>query len=450
MTTTDSRLSEIGAFIQTNLKKFSSNLAPTKAQTYDDWRKHFLYQRLSLGFTLALISYFTFTLSQINNFFFDPDHFQPSWLATQVVAELGLIIGLVLLRTPLGMKYPGLMFLLLSWVVTITPQIRENLNGIATASIIEWPLMFFSQATLIPVYWPLHLISQLGVLIYYHGSQILFNLKLVLPAPWMTAEFLSLYLFWICLICNLSVYLYDRLARSEFKSRQALEKAYDLVKEEQERSESLLLNILPHSIAQRLKLQPSTIADSFTDAGVLFADIVGFTELSGQFNPAELVNLLNQIFSEFDHLAELHGLEKIKTIGDSYMVVSGLPIPHDDYAQAIAAMALDMQRTLKEFNVKTQQNFHIRIGIATGPVVAGVIGIKKFIYDLWGDTVNLASRMESHGLTDEIQVTETTYLALKEQYLFEKRGTILVKGKGEMTTYLLKGKKTLAVSTNIP
>ncbi|MFM6397395.1 adenylate/guanylate cyclase domain-containing protein, partial [Planktothrix sp.] len=169
---------------------------------------------------------------------------------------------------------------------------------------------------------------------------------------------------------------------------------------------------------------------------------VGFTELSGRFDPAELVNLLNQIFSEFDYLAELHGLEKIKTIGDAYMVVSGLPIPRDDYAEAMADMALDMQRTLKEFNAKTQQNFNIRIGIATGPVVAGVIGIKKFIYDLWGDTVNLASRMESHGITDEIQVTEATYLALKEQYKFEKRGTILVKGKGEMTTYLLKGKKT--------
>ncbi|MFM6356132.1 MAG: adenylate/guanylate cyclase domain-containing protein, partial [Planktothrix sp.] len=332
MAITDSRLSEIGAFIQTNLKKFSSNLAPTKAQTYDDWRKHFIYQRLSLGFTLALISYFTFTVSQINNFFFHPDHFQAEWVVTQVVAELGLMIGLVLLRTPFGMKYPGLMFLVFSWVVTITPQIRGNLNGIASASIIEWPLMFFSQATLIPVYWPLHFISQLGVLIYYHGSQMLLNLKLVLPAPWMTAEFLFLYLFWICLICNLSVYLYERLARSEFKSRQALEQAYEQVKEEQERSESLLLNILPHTIAQRLKQQPSTIADSFTDAAVLFADIVGFTELSGRFDPAELVNLLNQIFSEFDYLAELHGLEKIKTIGDAYMVVSGLPIPRDDYA----------------------------------------------------------------------------------------------------------------------
>jgi len=441
MTTTDSRLSEFGAFIQTKWKIFSSDFVLSQAPTYDTWRKHLIRKRLNLGFSLALLSYFTFSVSEINNFFFNPENFHPSWLATQIVVECGLIIGLLILRTPLGQKHPASMFLLFSWLVTITPQIRETLSGVARASIIEWPLMFFSQATLIPVYWPLHLISQLGVFVYYQGTKILLNLKVELPADWMTADFLFLYLFWICLICNLSVYLYDRLARSEFNSRKALEKAYIQVKEEQERSESLLLNILPHSIAQRLKLQPSTIADSFTDAGVLFADIVGFTELSGRFDPPQLVDLLNQIFSEFDHLAELHGLEKIKTIGDAYMVVSGLPIPHDDYAEAIANMALDMQKILREFNLKTEQNFHIRIGIATGPVVAGVIGIKKFIYDLWGDTVNIASRMESHGVADEIQVTETTYLVLKQQYLFEKRGIIDVKGKGKMTTYLLKGKQ---------
>jgi class 3 adenylate cyclase len=442
MTTTDSRLSEFGAFIQTKWKIFSADFVLSQAPTYDSWRKHFIQKRLNLGFVLALVSYFTFSVSEINNFFFHPEHFQPSWLATQIVVEGGLIIGLVILRTPLGHQHSASMFLLFSWLVTITPQIRETLTGVARASIIEWPLMFFSQATLIPVYWPLHLISQLGVFVYYQGSQILLNLRVELPADWMTADFLFLYLFWICLICNLSVYLYDRLARSEFNSRKSLEKAYIQVKEEQERSESLLLNILPHSIAQRLKLQPTTIADSFTDAGVLFADIVGFTELSGRFNPAELVDLLNQIFSKFDHLAELHGLEKIKTIGDAYMVVSGLPFPQDDYAEAIANMALDMQKTLREFNLKTEQNFHIRIGIATGPVVAGVIGIKKFIYDLWGDTVNIASRMESHGIADQIQVTETTYLVLKQNYRFEKRGIIEVKGKGQMTTYLLKGKQT--------
>ena len=173
----------------------------------------------------------------------------------------------------------------------------------------------------------------------------------------------------------------------------------------------------------------------------MFGDIVGFTELSGKIPPAELVQLLNQIFSQFDHLADQHGLEKIKTIDDAYTVVSGLPLPCQNYAEAIANMALDMRLTLEEFNQETGQHFQMRIGIATGPVIAGVIGLKKFIYDLWGDTVNIASRMESHGIANEIQVTEKTYRMLKNQYFFEKRGVIMIKGKGEMTTYLLKGKR---------
>jgi len=157
MTTTDSRLSEFGAFIQTKWKIFSSDFVLSQAPTYDTWRKHLIRKRLNLGFSLALLSYFTFSVSEINNFFFNPENFHPSWLATQIVVECGLIIGLLILRTPLGQKHPASMFLLFSWLVTITPQIRETLSGVARASIIEWPLMFFSQATLIPVYWPLHL-----------------------------------------------------------------------------------------------------------------------------------------------------------------------------------------------------------------------------------------------------------------------------------------------------
>ncbi len=446
MTKAGVKVSGFSASLKRKFQAILPTIDPSHAPNYETWRQRFMHQRLSLGFFLALVSYFTFSLSEINNFLFQPHNFHPSWLLTQVIVEIGLILGLVLLRTPLGVKHPAFMFLLFSWLVTITPQIRETLTGIARASIIEWPLMFFSQATLIPVYWPLHLVSQLGVFFYYHGTQVLLNLEVQQPADWMTPEFLFLYLFWICFICNLSVYLYDRLAKSEFQFRRSLEEAYQQVKLEQERSETLLLNILPHPIAQRLKEQPSTIADSFTEAAVLFADIVGFTELSGKFEPSHLVNLLNHIFSEFDHLAEVHNLEKIKTIGDAYMVVSGLPVPRADYAESLADMALDMQRSLKEFNRKNDQNFKIRIGIATGPVIAGVIGIKKFIYDLWGDTVNIASRMESHGIADEIQVTETTYSVLQDQYIFEKRGTIPIKGKGEMTTYLLKGKKELNLS----
>ncbi|MDY7020649.1 MAG: adenylate/guanylate cyclase domain-containing protein, partial [Cyanobacteriota bacterium] len=300
---------------------------------------------------------------------------------------------------------------------------------------------FFSLATLVPVCWLLHLAGQAGTFLYYLTSKYILSLPVEFPTEWMTSDFLVLYFFWICLISNLSVYLYERLAKSEFHSHHALQEAYQQVKIEQERSENLLLNILPVPIAQRLKQQQITIADDFTNAGVLFGDIVGFTELSGKMPPADLVQLLGKIFSRFDHLADKHNLEKIKTIGDAYMVVSGLPIPQENYAQAIANMALDMKQTLQEFNQETEQKFQMRIGIAIGPVVAGVIGVKKFIYDLWGDTVNIASRMESHGIANEIQVTEATYNILKDDYELERRGSILVKGKGEMTTYWLRRKK---------
>ncbi|MEG4346390.1 adenylate/guanylate cyclase domain-containing protein [Microcoleus sp. A003_D6] len=217
--------------------------------------------------------------------------------------------------------------------------------------------------------------------------------------------------------------------------------AEDALREEQEKSEKLLLNILPQAIAERLKKNETTIAEYFPEVTVLFADIVGFTHLATVMPPIDLVELLNQIFSTFDTICDRHGLEKIKTIGDAYMVVGGLPEPRADHAEAIAQMALDMQTEIARFNAKNNQSFSIRIGIHSGPVVAGVIGIKKFIYDLWGDTVNIASRMESHGLPWRIQVSETTYKLVEHKYLFQERGTIEVKGKGGMKTYLLVAKK---------
>ncbi|MEO6862057.1 MAG: adenylate/guanylate cyclase domain-containing protein, partial [Microcoleus sp.] len=217
--------------------------------------------------------------------------------------------------------------------------------------------------------------------------------------------------------------------------------AEDALREEQVKSEKLLLNILPKAIAERLKQNETTIAEYFPEVTVLFADIVGFTKLSTTMSPIALVELLNQIFSGFDLICEQHGLEKIKTIGDAYMAVGGLPNPRADHAEAIALMALDMQTEIARFNATNRKYFSIRVGIHSGPVVAGVIGIKKFIYDLWGDTVNIASRMESHGLPWRIQVSETTYKLLEHKYLFEERGTIEVKGRGGMKTYLLVGHK---------
>jgi adenylate cyclase len=218
-------------------------------------------------------------------------------------------------------------------------------------------------------------------------------------------------------------------------------KAEEALRLEQEQTERLLLNILPGPIADRLKQHQKIIADDFAEVTVLFADIVGFTQLSASMSPIALVDLLNQIFSAFDLLCERHGLEKIKTIGDAYMVVGGLPTPRVDHAEAIAAMAIDMQTEIAKFNAKNNKSFSIRIGVHSGPVVAGVIGIKKFIYDLWGDTVNLASRMESHGLPGQIQVSNVTGELLKDKFILLKRDQIYIKGKGEMTTYFLVGRK---------
>jgi adenylate cyclase len=218
-------------------------------------------------------------------------------------------------------------------------------------------------------------------------------------------------------------------------------KAEEALRKEQEKSEQLLLNIFPKLIAQRLKQDQHLIAEHFEDVTILFADIVGFTPLSAHLEPIELVNLLNQIFSDFDQLAQQYGVEKIKTIGDAYMVVGGLPSLMANHAEAIAQMALDMQQVIHRCQMDKGYSLQIRIGINTGSVVAGVIGRNKFIYDLWGDAVNVASRMESSGVAGRIQVTPATYNHLKDKYVLEERGVTFVKGKGEMNTYWLTGKK---------
>ena len=231
---------------------------------------------------------------------------------------------------------------------------------------------------------------------------------------------------------GISVFFHDITKRRQMESA---------LRKEQKKTESLLLNILPEPIAHRLKHKPGVIADKFEKATILFADLVNFTQISTTMSATKLVYLLNEIFSAFDQLSEKHGLEKIKTIGDAYMVAAGIPIERPDHAEAIAEMALDMLAAIKELNVKLDAKFDLRIGINSGPVVAGVIGTKKFIYDLWGNAVNTASRMESHGITGRIQVSHYTYELLHDKYEFEDRGEIEIKGKGEMQTYLLTGRK---------
>lgn len=211
---------------------------------------------------------------------------------------------------------------------------------------------------------------------------------------------------------------------------------------ERERSEQLLRNILPGIIADRMKRGETTIADSFNEVTVLFADIVGFTHLSSVTSPEFVVAILNDVFAYFDDLCEKYGLEKIKTIGDSYMAVSGVPEERRDHAIAAAETALGMLDSLDKLELARMGHLSMRIGLSTGSVVAGVIGKKKFIYDLWGDTVNIASRMESQGVSGKIQVSESSFKLLKNRYIFEGPGKINVRGIGEMPTYFLVGRKS--------
>ena len=213
------------------------------------------------------------------------------------------------------------------------------------------------------------------------------------------------------------------------------------LREEQARSEGLLLNILPRSIADKLKADNQPIADQFSSASILFADVVDFTPVTEHLSPAEVVSMLDHLFSHFDVLADRYAVEKIKTIGDCYMVAAGVPTPRPDHARALASMALDMQEAMRSVDDVDHLGLELRIGINSGPVVAGVIGRKRFLYDLWGDAVNTASRMESHGATGRIQITRATKDLLDDEFVCEPRGLIDVKGKGEMETWYVVGRR---------
>ena len=225
-------------------------------------------------------------------------------------------------------------------------------------------------------------------------------------------------------------------------------KLYERVVAEQKVAERLLLNVLPHAIAERLKGRPEVtadsfnevIADSYDDVTVVFADIVGFTKFSESVSAEVLVEVLNDIFSRFDIAADHRGLEKIKTVGDAYMAAAGLPVPVPDHAVRAAHIALDMIEVMDRFNEQSLHKLEVRVGLSTGAVVAGVIGKRKFLYDLWGDAVNSASRMESHGVSGRIQVTDATRRRLGDAFTLEQRGPIEVKGKGEMHTWFLNGR----------
>ena len=412
---------------------FLKNKSDLETTQYKLWRQKFMQKRLRLGMQIAFFYYVSLIAILFINFFVAHELSFEIKFIRAILTLTGILFALNFFKKQRSELQISVAFFSISWTFTILYQLVNTILKDVNPEmiLIGWMITFFSQATLVPVRWRFHLVSQLGAFAYYIIVNSAFGIR-ILPTNIDIAIWI-VNIFWTCLICNLSVYLYEKLARSEFNSRNI--------------SEKLLLNILPESIATRLKDKENAIADSFNNVTVLFADIVGFTELSSQLPPNLVVGLLNQIFSRFDRLAEFHQLEKIKTIGDAYLVVAGLPFPKDDHAEAIADMALNMQQAIIAFNQETGQNLSIRTGINTGPVVAGVIGLKKFAYDLWGDTVNTASRMESHGIAGKIQVSETTYNCLNQLYEFEERGFINIKGKGEMKAYLLIAKKTSPISS---
>lgn len=236
-----------------------------------------------------------------------------------------------------------------------------------------------------------------------------------------------------------------QLRRSKAEAEQAIKAQAELLERlhtEQHRSERLLLSLFPKSIADRLKSeQPDWIAEEYDEVTILFTHVNDFWHIAGSRPPKEFIDLLNQVFSLFDRLADQHGVQKIKTIGATYMAVCGLPEPRPDSAEAVAEMALSMQREIATIGTGSGEPFSVRIGVHTGPAIAGVVGFKKLAYDLWGPAVNLASQMESSGIAGGIQVSQTTYESLKDKYIFELRGEFYVQGQGEVATYMLMGRR---------
>jgi guanylate cyclase len=307
--------------------------------------------------------------------------------------------------------------------------------------LLQWSLGGFVESGAVALW---AFVAPLGALVFYGPRQAIgwFAAFLalvalsaaidgVLPEPsggvpsWLVVAFFALNIFGPSVT---TFALLEHFVRSR-------DRAHRFLAAEQERSDTLLLSIFPRPIAERLKVSQEVIAERCEEVSVLFADITGFTPVAERLPAEEVVVLLDEIFSAFDGLVTRHGLEKIKTIGDGYMVAAGIPTPRADHAEAVARLALAMRQALADLPVAS--GLSLRVGIDSGPVVAGVIGRTKFGYDLWGDTVNTASRMESHAPTGTIQVTERTYRRLEDGFVLEQRTGVVVKGKGEMTTYIL-------------
>jgi class 3 adenylate cyclase len=365
----------------------------------------------------------------------------PPRLITQLLLlRFGLVLPLVL--TVLALTYwdgfarwmsPVLTVTLLTFGVSLVaaPLARVQTPGFESVAFVSADLMLFILA----VYTLSRLSTRAAATVCLPIIALYMAVAERFGPPTLSFSKLAYDLFFANLLGLSAAMALERYMRRSYLQQRTIES-------ERERADQLLLNILPPAIAARLKENEQTIADHYDDVTVLFADLEGFTRLAEKTGPDELVTLLNELFSAFDALAEQHGLEKIKTMGDEYMAVAGLPEPNPRHVQVAAEMALGMQAYLAEYAARTGLPLILRIGLHCGPVVAGVIGRRKFAYDLWGDTVNIASRMQSHGpIGGGIQVSETFYERLHDRYDFTPRGPILIKNKGEMPVYLLTGRK---------
>jgi adenylate cyclase len=344
---------------------------------------------------------------------------EPGARAPDLLAyALGWTIGAVLLvrrRWPLGV--------LVASFATLQAYYVLNYPGISAALLLAVALYTAGSAG--------YLRWALLVVAWFVAAPLVFRL-VVDPEPVLTvlSELLRDAALWLAIL----------LLGDAVHSRRELRRAYRLLEVERARSEDLLRNMLPTSIADRLKQRPELIADASSQVTVLFADIADFTAHAERSPPEATVALLSELFSQFDALTETRGLEKIKTIGDAYMVAGGLPDPMPDHAGAMAELALEMLELAARRRLPDGGPVRLRIGVDSGPVVAGVIGRRRFSYDLWGDTVNTASRMQTTGVPGCIQVTERIHDLLGDRYLFQERGMIQVKGKGRMLTYFLSGR----------
>jgi adenylate cyclase len=363
-----------------------------------------------------------------------PQYMALGWSQHKYLITWTWIMAISFALTPLfyrfGPSVPYFYFSFAGWLgFVVQGYITGNSLGSHFYLLVAPTALLFFGATR----WRVSLLTTIFVLSGVYIVQFIFPANSFEPVPYdsgITKQKISLF--------GSSFLIFGAL----YYALQMAERAEAALAKEYARSEFLLQNLMPSSIAERLKDRPDQIiADSFDSVTILFADIVNFTPRASHLSPTEIVGFLNRIFSEFDKLAEKYELEKIKTIGDAYMVAGGMPDLRTGHADAVAEMALGMLEVTELLSKELGEKIEVRIGIHTGPAIAGVIGTRKMFYDVWGDTVNTASRMESHGSAGKIQVTEEARKVLADRYAFEPRGTIDVKGKGAMELFYLAGRK---------